>query len=138
MTDPKQPAPRKPAAKKAVDDKSQMEAVRSLMATGLDFTPHVIDAGDGIEWAFKPDPGPADTDRMREAMNELNLAQEALQAGDLTVKLQPAFDALMDAIRDRLISDEDKASFPQPTYGINAAMFFSLHLTYGRSGFPTE
>lgn len=113
-------------------DKQQRKVVAEFMSSGIDFSPFTVDAGDGVEWEFSPDPMPADTERLRKGMNDL---REASEAGE---GIQEAFDELTGAIRDRLVNEKQKKEFPKPIYGQNALMFFALHLATGRDGFPTE
>lgn len=121
----------KPKTKtKAQLSKEQDQMLAEFMSTGINFEPFTIDAGDGVEWAFSPDPMPADTERLSSGMKAL---QEASQEAD-GKKLEAAFDSLIDAIRDRLVDEKQKAEFPKPHYGMNATMFFALHLATGRDG----
>lgn len=128
--DRKTKAPTK--AQSAKLDKQQREMLANMMSTGIDFSPFTIDAGDGVEWKFSPDPLPAQTEGLIKAMQG---ASEAVQSRE---GMAEAFDELTNLIRDRLIDDEQKKEFPKPIYGTQALMFFAMHLATGRDGFPTD
>lgn len=130
------PQDRKPKAQTKAQaaklDKQQREMLANMMSTGIDFSPFTIDAGDGVEWKFSPDPLPAQTEGLIKAMQG---ASEAVQARE---GMAEAFDELTNLIRDRLIDEEQKREFPKPIYGTQALMFFAMHLATGRDGFPTD
>lgn len=110
--------------------KQQMAA--EFMSTGIDFTPFTIDAGDGVEWEFVPDPMPAQTEALSKAMAGVS---EAAEAGEGSVE---AYEALIEAIKAMMVNEKQKKEFPLPIYGTKAYMFFALNLATGRDGFPTE
>lgn len=115
-------------------DKKQEESVKEFMSTGIDFTPFVLDAGDGVEWEFTPDPMPAQTEALSKAMN----AVSAASSSDTKEGLQDAYNDLIEQLKARLMNDEQRADFPKPYYGQSALTWLSLHLATGRDGFPTE
>lgn len=112
------------------EERRQREMIAELMSSGIDFSPFTIDAGDGVEWEFTPDPMPADTEMLRKAMTDMG---EASQNGE---GIQGAFDDLIKVIKARMVDEKQKKEFPRPIYGINAIMFFAIHLATGRDGFP--
>lgn len=113
-------------------EREQQEVVKKFLETGVDFTPLTLDAGDGVEWNFTPDPQPAETERLSEAMKSLH---EAQSNGDSIVE---PYEALKEAIRDRIMDADQREEFPKPYYGVNAIMWFAMRVATGRDGFPTE
>lgn len=125
-------APKATKATAAKEKKEQQEALAELMSTGVDFSPFTIDAGDGKEWSFNPDPMPSDSQALINAMNGLHKAMSEQEDAE------EAFGALVEAVRSRLLSEEQREEFPLPIYGTNAMLFFAMHLATGRDGFPTQ
>lgn len=113
-------------------DKRSREIVAEMMSTGIDLSPFTVDVSDGIAWAFNPDPMPADTERLRKAMDAISKSAESMQGA------QEAFDELVDALRGLIIDEQQRKDFPKPNYGQKALMFFAMHAATGRDGFPTE
>lgn len=133
MTAPKSPSDRQPTkAEQEKAQKRQREMLNDFMSSGLNFTPFTIDAGDGIEWKFTPDPMPEETERMVAAMRAVDETTRKQQG------TKEAYAELLEAIKDRLMDPKQKKEFPHPLYGQNALVFFALHLTTGRDGFPTK
>lgn len=133
----KKPQDRSPKSDAAAERKAQAEQLKKsqaaadkLMSTGVDFSPFKLDVGDGREWSFQPDPMPAQTEALSQAMTGLGDPGE----GGMTA----AFDRLVEAIRALLVDEKDRADFPLPMYGSNSLMFFGLRIATGRDGFPTE
>lgn len=115
-------------------EKRQQEMAEEFMRTGVDFSPLMLDAGDGNEWEFTPDPMPAQSQRLSEVMMSISQVTTGQAEGDLVA----LYDEFTDAIRDRLASEKDRKRFPLPNYGTSALMWFGMRLATGRDGFPTE
>lgn len=132
----KQPQDRKPKASTKAqgqrEARKQGEVLSEFMSAGIDFSPFVIDPGDGNEWSFTPDPMPWETERLRNAMSSV---YDAMRNGE---GAKEAAEELVEAIRDRMTDEKQKEKFPLPNYGQNALIFFAMHLATGRDGFPTE
>lgn len=132
LTAVKAPADRQAKGPTPAELKRQREAVAEFLSTGIDFTPFTVDAGDGIEWGFKPDMMPGDVEALRLGMKAVDEARADI-AG-----LDAAFQGLVATIRDLLVDEAQQAEFPRPIYGMNAITWFAMTLIGGRSGFPTE
>lgn len=116
-----------------MSDNKALDAVEKMLRTPLNFDPHVIDAGDGIEWKFVADPSPTQTEELRLAFNVL---QEKLESG---AGLKDAYDHLGKVISTWLIKGSNKQTFPRPNYGVNALLWFAFKLQLGRDPeFPTQ
>ena len=132
---PKKPEDRKPTSRERGEqraaEKKQAESVKKFMADGVDFSPIVLNPGDGTEWSFTPDPQPAQSARLAKAM-------QGLEGVDDPQKMEEVFETLADSIRERLVSEEEREKFPLPIYGVNALMWFGMRMAAGRDDFPTE
>lgn len=128
------PADRKKAAPSAAEKKKQEQALSEFLASGVDFEPFIIDAGDGVEWRFNPDPMPGSIAQLRASLVRVEAAESAT---DLDA-LDAAFGDVVGAIRSLLLDEAQRDEFPRPNYGMRALTFFALHLTAGKTGLPTE
>lgn len=123
--------------------KEQNRRLRELMDTQLDFSPFTIDAGDGVEWSFNPDPMPSETESLQRAMRAVDENQKQVKAGETPDKsLTEVFDELTEATREYLLEEKQKKAWPKGghgrNYGLQALMWFAMHLATGRDGLPLD
>lgn len=141
-------APAKAPAKKPQDrqtskaeqqreQKKAQQMLADMLSAGLDLSDFTIDAGDGVEWHFTPDPMPADTARLMRALDAFEASTKSVAEEGMDPVLE-ATDELVESIRARMTVEKQKEEFPLPRYGTKALQFFALHLATGRDGFPTE
>ena len=135
---PAKPQDRQPSrAALQREEKKRQQMVAEYLAAGLDLSDFTIDAGDGIEWHFTPDPMPAETAAMVRAMDALEKAGQDIEGIDDFDRIEEATNDLIALIQKRMTIDKQRKEFPKPNYGAKAIQWFAMHLVTGRDGFPT-
>lgn len=113
------------------------EMKREVVSAGMDFSPVLLDVGDGEIWELDPDPSPAKFGALQKALTAFGQVSKAAETGD-TVDLEEITANLSAALSDLIVKTPQKKTWKTKDYGVMAMQRIAATYVPAISGTPTK
>lgn len=113
------------------------EMTRSVVSVGIDFTPVLMDAGDGTVWEFNPDPSPSEFGALQRALSAFGSISKAAEAGE-EFDMEPLAADLSEALSALLVKATQRKTWATKSYGIIGMQRIAAAYVPAISGTPTK
>lgn len=111
------------------------EVRRDVVKLGLDFRAIPVDVGDGIEWAFEPDPSADQWSTLVNALKEFTKFGDDDFGGEA---FKSALAGFTRAMSQMIVKAEQQAEWIEKGYGLGVQQKISEALMEIWTGFPTS
>lgn len=113
------------------------EMKREVVSAGMDFSPVLIDIGDGVVWELDPDPSPAKFGALQRALTAFGSVAKAAESGE-EYDLESITSGLSEAIANLLVKSGQPKDWRSKEYGVMAMQRFAATYIPAISGTPTK
>lgn len=117
--------------------KEVTEMNRKVVSAGMDFTPVLLDVGDGTIWEFDPDPSPAKFGALQKALSGFGALGRAAEAGE-DFDLEEVAVNLSESLSALLSKGAQVKTWQAKAYGVMAMQRIAATYIPAISGTPTK
>lgn len=113
------------------------EMNRKLVSAGMDFTPVLLDVGDGEIWEFDPDPSPAKFGALQKSLTAFGELGKAAENGE-EFSMEDVANGLSLALSNLLVKPGQTKTWKAREYGVMAMQRIAATYIPAISGTPTK